>query len=85
MSIATRIAAVVEVFIDWTSFRGPLWKPSESIVANTAGPARIARRRPHVAEKDEPHSTMKTDELSVFHHHVIELAKARGIPFAAVS
>ncbi len=26
---------------------------------------------------------MKTDELSVFHHHVLELAKARGIPFAA--
>ena len=26
---------------------------------------------------------MKTTDLSVFHHHVRELAKARGIPFAA--
>ena len=27
---------------------------------------------------------MKTNDLSVFHHHVLELAKARGIPFAEV-
>ena len=26
---------------------------------------------------------MKTNDLSVFHHHVLELSKARGIPFAA--
>ena len=25
---------------------------------------------------------MKTNELSVFHHHVLEFAKARGIPLA---
>ena len=26
---------------------------------------------------------MKTNDLSVFHHHVLDLAKVRGIPFAA--